>query len=162
MKETACVLNVLMFLFQNHMNDEVAIAASNRPEITDRLTDIGFEPEAIEGAFNWLYCLEQCQNSLQDMPKMSAQATRVYSADELRLFNQECRDLLALLNQLDILDSDSTELVINLAMALEDDGIDAGLIKWVTLMTLYNNKNYADRLAKMELLVLNEPSRLVQ
>lgn len=161
MKETTCVLDALMFIFQYHMNASVDIEACNRPQITDHLTDVGFDHATIDSAFDWLRCLQQCRDSLANMPLASKHAFRIYAEHERFLFDQECRDFIQLLMSLNILDHHSREIVLDLAMALEDEQIDVSLLKWVTLMTLYNNEHSKEQLSRMELFSLKQPDMLV-
>jgi Smg protein len=162
MKEPTCVLNVLMFLFHHHINDDCNIDECNRPEVTSQLAEAGFAPEAINGAFQWLWCLKNSYSSFKEMPTASNHATRVFGDHEQALIDLECREYLHLLEKLNILDTKTRETVIDLAIVLKDDGLDIGLIKWVTLMTLYNNKECADQLSRMELLVLSDTDTTLQ
>ncbi len=158
MKEqsSSSILNVLMYLFHNHMGEHCYIEDELQPEITDQLEDIGFDRDSIKQAFNWLANLNESRDSLDDMPEHEVDAVRVFNEYECEVFDLECRSYLLMLQQLKILGPKLRELVIDLIFPLEHEGVDISLIKWVTLMVLYNDSSRQDALANMELLVLND------
>lgn len=145
-----------MYLFHNHMNEHCHIPEAQFNKITGQLEDAGFDPDSIQQALDWLDNLNQSKRSLDSMPETSDEAIRVFSPYEVEILDYECRSYLMLLQQLKILAPRLRELVIDLVTALEEEGIDISLIKWVTLMVLYNEKEHQDALANMELLVLND------
>jgi Smg protein len=154
--ESTSVLNVLMFLFHHHMEGNCHIPESQRPVVRNKLENAGFMPEQINGAFNWLSSLKHTHKSLSHMPRQHTLSTRVYTRDEIRILNTECIDYLHQLQKLGILNAQTIEAVIDLALQLDTEGVDISLVKWVTLMTLYNEKEYEQELSKMELLVLSD------
>ncbi|MDF1760099.1 MAG: DUF494 domain-containing protein [Coxiellaceae bacterium] len=155
-EQTSSVLNVLMYLFHNHMGEDCQIEGAEQPEITLQLEDVGFDRISIQQAFDWLDNLNQSRASLDDMPEYEEKSVRVFNQYEHEVFNLECRSYLLMLQQLKILSPKLRELVIDLIIPLEQEGVDISLIKWVTLMVLYNDSARQDALANMELLVLND------
>lgn len=157
MKQQATgILSVLMYLFHNHMGENCQISDAEPSVLTNQLEDAGFDQESIEQALNWLDNLYLSRASLDTMPEDSPPSNRVFSDYECEIIDIDCRSYLLMLEQLKILNPSLRELVIDLVIALEDEGIDVSLIKWVTLMVLYNEKERQDALANMELLVLND------
>ncbi|MDF1654089.1 MAG: DUF494 domain-containing protein [Coxiellaceae bacterium] len=150
------VLNVLMYLFHNHMGEDCQIEGTEQPEITLQLEDVGFDRISIQQAFDWLDNLNESRSSLDNMPESEQRGIRVFNDYECEVFNLECRSYLLMLQQLKILSPRLRELVIDLIIPLEQEGVDVSLIKWVTLMVLYNDTSRQDALANMELLVLND------
>ncbi len=155
-QETTGVLSVLMYLFHNHMGESCQILDSEVTALSDQLQDAGFDRESIDQALEWLGNLTQSKLSLDDMPDEEPHVIRVYNEYECEILDTECRSYLMMLEQLKILSPRLRELVIDLVIALEEEGIDVSLIKWVTLMVLYNETERQDALANMELLVLND------
>ncbi|MDF1795258.1 MAG: DUF494 domain-containing protein [Coxiellaceae bacterium] len=155
-QQTSSVLNVLMYLFHNHMGEDCHIEGEELPEITLQLEDVGFDRISIQQAFDWLDNLNQSRSSLDEMYETEQRGIRVFNDYECEVFDLECRSYLLMLQQLKILSPKLRELVIDLIIPLEHEGVDVSLIKWVTLMVLYNDSARQDALANMELLVLND------
>ena len=151
MKEES-VLNVLMYLFQNHMKDSCNLS-SHHDELFEQLEDAGFPSNAIAEAMVWLEKLVEEDNKLLQAPQ--AKSIRVLSPYEKEYIDLACERLIMTLEQQNILTPETRETVINQALALSSEGIDLGLIKWVTLMVLFNRSDSDNALACMEFLVLD-------
>src|SRR3546814_1038347 len=67
--------------------------------------------------------------------------TRVYFGPELDKLDVECRGFLLVLEQHGILDPAQRELVLDRAMALDQDELDLDDLKWVVLMVLFNQRS---------------------
>ena len=145
------VLNVLMYLFHNHMEKDHPLDLNNM-KIVDDLKLAGFHAHSIGRAFRWLHHLVEL--SAQDTPP-SAQSFRVFSEQECWVMNIECRDFILALEQQGILSPHAREVVIHQTLELISEGVDLGLLKWVTLMVLFNMANCESALSHMELLVLS-------
>lgn len=145
-----------MYLFHNHMGESCHISEDEITSLSDELQDAGFDRESIIQALEWLDNLTQSKLSLDNMPEADEHVIRIYNDYECEILDVECRSYLMMLEQLKILSPRLRELVIDLVIALEEEGIDVSLIKWVTLMVLYNETERQDALANMELLVLND------
>ena len=144
------VLNVLMYLFHNHMEKNNQLNLNNMALI-DELKSAGFHPHVIGKAFRWLHHLVEFtdQNAAA-----SEQSFRVFSEDECWLINTECRSFILSLEQQGVLTPHTREIVIHQTLELINEGIDLSLLKWVTLMVLFNMPNCEKALSHMEFLVL--------
>ncbi len=151
MKEES-VLNVLMYLFKNHMQDSWEIDLGESALLSD-LEEAGFRRKVINQAFAWLNNLSK--GSREQLLSPQQNSIRVFSDFECELFDFESRRFLIALEEQGILNPHTREIVINQAMELEYEGIDINLIKWVTLMVLFNQPDEKHALACMELLVLD-------
>ena len=93
MKEN--VLDVLMYLFQNAMEEEIEIDP-DRETVQMELLAAGFPAPKIDQALNWL-------DSLLDRPASPLPANpnscRIYAAAELERLDVECRGFLLRLEQ---------------------------------------------------------------
>lgn len=156
MKET--VFEVLLFLFENHMDSD----GSDGNELPDQQTLIeelqqaGFHQPEISKAFQWL-------EALSDMPKDSqwaahADSVRIFTEAECRKLSVECRGCLVFLEQVGILAWHSRELIIDRMLALEGDSLDLSELKWVMLMVLFNIPGQEQAAVALEQLVLHEES----
>ncbi len=155
MKEN--VLDVLMYLFQNYMDDNVD-PDPDRESIHSELLVAGFPSREIQRAFEWLDSLVERQAAPLVVNPSSC---RIYIGPELDRLDTECRGFLLFLEQSNILDSETRELVIDRVMALETDDIGLHQLKWIILMVLFNQPGREDAYAWLEELVFdNVPSYL--
>ena len=138
MKET--VLDLLMYLFENHMEEEPQLPAAHlRGELQQKLVVAGFDQEAIHRAFSWL---DEARESLpfSTLPTPSAgerpRATRFYAPEEMAVLDRDARGLLLELEEIGVLSAETREAVIERALALGNDELDVEDIKWVILLVL--------------------------
>lgn len=150
MKEN--VLDVLMYLFDNYMDDEEA-PQPDRDQLARELEQAGFRDGEIEKAFGWLEGLaEYQQEGAQALPD-PVYSARVFAPEERERLDVECRGLILYLEQTGILSASHREIVLDRLMALDSDEIDLDQVKWVTLMVLFNMPGQEAELACMEGLV---------
>lgn len=158
MKEES-VLNVLMYLFKNHMHETAQISTPHQ-DLMDQLEAAGFRPDAINKAISWLTTLGKMDKNKTIEPRNNS--FRVFSDFENEALDLECRSFILSLEQQNILTPAIREAVIHQVIELYAEGIDLGLIKWVTLMVLFNNPSAEQALRSMELLVLEDNHGSVQ
>lgn len=155
MKQEESVLNVLMFLFKNHLYDGVE-ANNNDSELIEQLEGAGFTRTTIYQALGWLGQLgEQSKPRKEKIPQ--SHGLRVFTEQECKTLSVECRGLITYLERHRILKAHTREMVITQALALQEEGIDIHLIKWVTLLVLFTQPGEKKALANMEFLVLDDP-----
>lgn len=130
MKEN--VLDVLMYLFENYMDDETELQA-DREALNVELQEAGFRKNEINKAFAWLEGLASDQH-IDETPH----ATRVHNAEELARLDVESRGFLVYLENAGLLGAHQRERVLDRLMALETDDIDVDQVKWVVLMVMFN------------------------
>lgn len=143
MKEN--IFDVLMYLFENYMEEEI----DELPEsdvIRTELLAAGFESYEVTKAFDWLDSL-----SLQRAIKPTvAPAFRVFCVQEAAKLDIECRNLLMFLENSGILNTSNREIVIDRAMALENEEISVDKLKWIVLMILLSQPNEEIAFSRME------------
>jgi Smg protein len=134
MKEN--VLDVLTYMFESHLYDEVD-AHINRESLQAELVEIGFDHSEVEKAFDWLAALP---SSHEELSIVSPQAgtTRIFNPMELKKLDEHCRGYLIDLEQMGVLNPISRELVIDRVIALETDEINIEQLRWICLIVLYN------------------------
>lgn len=145
MKET--VFDVLMYLFENYYMDEEQPISPDQASMEQELQNAGFPAHEITRAFNWLDGLTQ------DSPPSAIPAgksIRLFARDEMTRLDTQCRGLLIFLDQMGVLTPASRELVIEQAMALENEDFDIEQMKWVVLMVLFNQPGEEAAYAWME------------
>jgi len=146
MKEN--IFDVLMYLFENYMEDEIEILPEN-DVIRTELLEAGFEQIEVNKAFDWLESL-----SMQRTIKPTASpAFRIFCAEEKAKLDIECLNFIMFLEQNNILNSANREIVIDRAMALENEEISMEKLKWIVLMVLLSQPDEEIAFSRMEDLV---------
>ncbi len=153
MKES--VLDVLMYLFENYMNEEADVG-QDRETLKTELGRAGFHDREIAKALDWLEGLAELQHTSVDLPRKPSQSIRVYSDRECEKLDIDSRGFLLFLEQVGVLDHTTREMVIDRVMALEGADMDLDQLKWVILMVLFNQPGQEAAFAWMEDLVLDE------
>lgn len=154
MKEN--VLDVLMYLFENYMDDGPEFSP-DQEVLTNELAQAGFPRGEINKALSWLEELAAMRSSNTALLTDSkAFSVRCYSRQEQEKINVEARGFILFLEQSGVLDPATRELVIDRVMALEAEEIDLEQLKWVILMVLFNQPGHEQAYAWMEDLVFNE------
>lgn len=152
MKES--VLDVLMYLFEHYVDEEMDDIEPDREQLEIRLLDAGFPTAEIDRAFDWLDGLVEHGSALATNGVNVS--LRMYTDDELTRLDSELRGFLLFLEQGGILTSTTRELVIDRVMALNEDEIDLEQLKWVVLMVLFNQPDRELAYADLEDLVFEE------
>jgi Smg protein len=148
MKEN--IFDVLMYLFENYMEEEVDMFPDS-DVIRTELLEAGFESCEVNKAFDWLDSL-----GLQQALKSSVTATfRIFCSQEISKLDIECRNLIMFLEQNGILNSVNREIVIDRAMALENEEISMEKLKWIVLMILLSQPDEEIAFSRMEDIVYN-------
>lgn len=138
MKES--ILDVLLYLFEHVLDDDGAALrdpdALQSGALLAELTDAGFSPAEVHKAFDWLDTLAQSRPTPQ--PARADGPVRVYAPQEAEKLDLEARGFLLFLEQHGVLDAGQRELVLDRALALEQEQIDLDDLKWVVLLVLFN------------------------
>ena len=162
MKQT--VLDVLIFLFENYLDDDNSGDNSisvDEDSLRLELKESGFDEEQIAKAFEWLQGLAAQQDSLAVSEVAESTAIRVYTSKEERKLDLESRGFLLFLEQIGVLGQHSRELVLDRVMALEANLIDMEQLKWIVLMVLFNQPGKEEAFGWMEDLVMDEHSGIL-
>ena len=150
------MLDVLMYLFEHYM-DEATLIAADQEALKSRLTEAGFNSREIHKAFGWMDGLTGTRVNAQKN-QANTNSIRLYSWQESRHLDRECRGYLHFLEQCGVLNPTTRELVIDRALALENDDIDLDNLKWVILMVLFNQPDQDNNTNWMEDLIFSEPA----
>jgi Smg protein len=145
MKES--ILDVLLYLFEHYFTED-ADPVRDRDSLQTGLIQAGFSPAEISKAFDWLDALAE-QRPPASAPRVGG-PTRVFFGPELEKLDVECRGFLLFLEQHGVIDADQRELVLDRALALDQDELDLDDLKWVVLMVLFNQPGAEAAYAWME------------
>jgi len=153
MKES--ILDVLLYLFEHYFSDEADLLR-DRDSLQAGLLQAGFSPAEISKAFDWLDALAQQRPGPAE--PLGSGPVRVYAGPELDKLDNDGRGFLMVLEQHGVLDPDQRELVLDRAMALDQDDVDLDDLKWVVLMVLFNQPGSEAAYAWMETqMFMDEP-----
>ena len=145
MKES--ILDVLLYLFEHYFSEDADLIR-DRDSLQNGLIQAGFSPAEINKAFDWLDALAE-QRPAVAQPRVDG-PVRVFHGPELDKLDVEGRGFLLFLEQQRVLDADQRELVLDRAMALDQDELDLDDLKWVVLMVLFNQPGSEAAYAWME------------
>jgi Smg protein len=138
------MLEVLIYLFENYIIDGFSLQPS-QDELAEELAGAGFPGEEIEKAFVWLGdLLDLCEQGNESHQAQALGSIRFYTSDEIGRLQSDGVSLLTRLVEIGVLDQFSREKVIDRVMALDSPCIDVDHIKWVVLMVLSNQPDFAD------------------
>jgi Smg protein len=157
MKES--VLDILIYLFENYADPDFQHELesgsqddSAREALRDELKLAGFRVTAIDNALTWLDSL--AEGTERPIAEPAARAIRVFSDNECKQLDTECRGYILYLEHIGILDATQRELVVDRLLALRspanDQDIDIEQVKWVVLMVLFSQDGHEDAFARME------------
>ncbi|WJV53529.1 DUF494 family protein [Prodigiosinella aquatilis] len=151
------MFDVLMYLFETYIHNETEMRV-DQDTLTDDLTRAGFDRNDIYSALDWLEKLADLQEG-QTIPLALASdplALRIYTAEEEQRLETECRGFLLFLEQIQVLNLETREMVIDRVMALETQEFDLEDLKWVILMVLFNVPGCENAYQQMEELLFDE------
>jgi Smg protein len=152
------MFDILLYLFENYIHSEAEVFVEH-DELTDELLKAGFDTDDIYKALNWLEKLADLQHAdaIPYLTKHSSGSTRVYTEQELQRLDPESRGFILFLEQINVLDLETREMVVDRVMALEIQDFCLDDLKWVVLMVLFNVPGHESAYTQMEELVFDEP-----
>jgi len=154
------VLDVLMYLFETFTEQGHDESTADHAVLRQELLQAGFGEPEVDRALTWLEDLgNDPDRPFPDAP--AARSFRLYNAHELSRLDAECRGYLLFLETNGILSPLNREIVIERLMALGAGEIDVEQVKWVTLMVLFSQSEQEQAFARMEDLVFEENTGLV-
>ncbi|CAG7856612.1 hypothetical protein MCAMS1_01169 [biofilm metagenome] len=143
MKET--IFDVLMYLFEHYMEDELEILPDS-DSVRTELLEAGFPQLEINKAFEWLESLSAQRAITTTVPT----SFRIFSTEEKTKIDLECQDLLLFLERTSILSPKNREIVIDRALALENEEISIEKLKWIILLVLLSQPDEEIAFSRME------------
>ncbi len=149
------VVDILIYLYENYMDSDPESALSDQSVIQDELIMAGFTEHEVDRAFQWMDELILSQTD-EGLWNHTENTIRIFTDEEQTRLDTDSRGLIMFLEQNQILDMASRELVIDRAMALGAPIIGVEELKWVVLMVLVNQPGQESAFAQMEDLVYND------
>lgn len=156
------MFDILMYLFENYINSEVEVMVDH-DELTEELTRAGFHQDQIYKALDWiekLAALQQTDASLY-LTRRPSSSVRIFTAEEMNFLSVESRGFLMFLEQINVLDPSTREMVIDRVLELDTQEINMDDLKWVILMVLFNVPGKETNYSQMEDLIFEVPEGLL-
>ena len=160
MKES--ILDVLLYLFEHYLTHESDPVQDRNQLISGPLVEdlgrAGFSAEEIKRAFEWLDGLDKQrpQNKDGEPAPVADHPVRVYHGPELDRLDVQCQGFLMMLERQGVLTPAQREVVVDRAMALDQDPVELDDLKWVVLMVLFNQPGSEAAYAWMETQIFAE------
>ena len=159
MKES--ILDVLLYLFEHYFTNDTDPPVGDRdiPPSSPLFSELPRPASARPKSTRPSTGSTRSPSSARSRPRPRIDGpTRVFHGPELDKLDVECRGFLLFLEQHGVLDADQRELVLDRAMALDQDELDLDDLKWVVLMVLFNQPGSEAAYAWMETqMFLDEP-----
>jgi Smg protein len=155
----APMFEILMYLFENYMKDNVVLSA-DLSDVVVELEKVGFYHEDIGLALDWLQGLIEIQELIQTGAAPTQRSIRCFSFEESERLGPEGMGFLLYLEQINILDPATREIVLDRLLALDVAQVDMGRIKWVVLITLFNQPSKKAALSLLQEMVLADTVRV--
>ena len=138
------MFDLLIYMFENYLSSKNNLDFAN---MASELEAAGFKNKDIEIALDWF----------SELKKMSAKIPRSDSLklnDKLRIFTEKEKEkfsfdglgFIVFLEQAHVLNSVEREIIIDRAMALNQNIINIDEVRWIVMMTLWNNGRENDYL----------------
>ena len=142
------MFEILMYLFESYFD------AGSYPEpdkLSRKLSAAGFEEEEISDALTWLSALQQ-QNPDNYPAALQHAGVRHFAELECLRISLEGRRFLVFAEQQHIISAVEREMILDRAVALQQDNLGLDKLKLIMLMVLWNRHEHLDPLLVEELL----------
>ncbi|SEL35795.1 Smg protein [Colwellia chukchiensis] len=151
------MFDILIYLFENYVHSEAEVMVDH-DLLTDELTRAGFHQDEIYKALAWLEKLAALQDTdaYPYLPCVGKRSVRIYTREECQILDVECRGFLLFLEQVNVLDFSTREMVIDRVMELDTKFFSIDDLKWVVLMVLFNVPGQESAYSQMEDLIFDE------
>lgn len=156
------MFEIIIYLFESYMQVDQTIEI-NAQEITDELLEEGFNKNEITKALAWLdklACLPQ-QNPQSKTQSAKPTSHRIYSEIEQQRLQRDCQGYLYYLEQAELLNTHTREVVIDCAMSLDIVTLPVDELKWLILIVLFNDPNSDDAFLQLESMLLDYQDGLI-
>jgi Smg protein len=142
------MFEILMYLFESYFD------AGSYPEpdkLSRKLSAAGFEEEEISDALSWLSALQQ-QTPDNYPADLRHSGIRCFAELEKQRIGDEARQFLVFAEQQHMISAVEREMVLDRAVALQQENLGVDKLKLIMLMVLWNRHQNLDPLLVEELL----------
>lgn len=156
------MFDVLIYLFEAYIHNEAEMRV-DQDKLTKDLTAAGFHREEIYDALNWLEKLADYQGSVATPVQLidTSLSMRIFTREECQRLDASCRGFVLFLEQVNVLNFETREMVIERIMALDAREFDLEDLKWIVLMVLFNIPGCENAYQQMEELLFEADEGLL-
>ena len=151
------MIEVLVYLFENYYQAE---AYPDQETLTRKLHAAGFENSDISEALDWLTGLAQWKENKLPEALDNSDSLRAYTHEEQKKLSTEARGFLVFLESAKVLSPALRELIIDRAMAIEEECVALEKFKIIVLIALWTHRGNVDALILDELLPEGEKRQM--
>ena len=138
------MLDLLIYMFENYLSTQNQLDFNN---MTQELEAAGFDNDEIERAFDWFSQLKLMADKIPPNSQLKANdKLRIFTGSELEKIACDGLGFILFLEQAKVLNSIEREIIIDRAMALNQNIISVDEVRWIVMMTLWNNGRENDYL----------------
>tara|TARA_B100001250_G_C19703380_1_gene745832 strand:+ start:402 stop:842 length:441 start_codon:yes stop_codon:yes gene_type:complete len=131
-------------MFKNYLSSKNNLDFAN---MTLELEAAGFNNKDIENALDWFSKLKEMSTKIPQSSSLKLNnKLRIFTEKEKEKFSFNGLGFILFLEQADILNSIEREIIIDRAMALNQNIINIDEVRWIVMMTLWNNGRENDYL----------------
>ena len=138
------MFELLIYMFENYLSSKSYLDFNN---ISMELEAAGFDNDDIEEAFDWFSQLKVMSDKIpQAIDAKENTNLRIFTEKEYKKISSEGLGFILFLEQAKVLNSIEREIIIDRAMALNQNIISIDEVRWVVMMALWNNGKENDYL----------------
>jgi Smg protein len=138
------MFELLIYMFENYLSSKSYLDFNN---ISMELEAAGFDNDDIEEAFDWFSQLKAMSDKIpQAIDGKENTNLRIFTEKEYKKISSEGLGFILFLEQAKVLNSIEREIIIDRAMALNQNIISIDEVRWVVMMALWNNGKENDYL----------------
>lgn len=138
------MFELLIYMFENYLSSKSYLDFNN---ISMELEAAGFDNDDIEEAFDWFSQLKAMSDKIpQAIDAKENTHLRIFTEKEYKKISSEGLGFILFLEQAKVLNSIEREIIIDRAMALNQNIISIDEVRWVVMMALWNNGKENDYL----------------
>lgn len=149
------VLDIMLYLFDYMVYEKQY--ALNTDDMKQNLNDAGFTEADINRALAWFAELS-VRPKVFNKPQGSS--VRLYTPEEMEKISVDGRGFLFHLEKIGVLDSAQREVIVDKIMALDEDYLMLEDIKWIVLMSIFNQPDKAEALVWLERMIINNDNEV--
>ncbi|MBK4775905.1 hypothetical protein CRV11_02690 [Candidatus Pantoea edessiphila] len=158
------MFEVIIYLFETYIYSKMNRCIDEN-RLRSHLKEVGFYSEDVYNALKWLKQLSLYQKKIISPKLVSncsvSKSIRIYVEEEKKILNTESQGFLLFLEQVNILDIETREMIIDRVMALDTKEFKLEDLKWLILMVLYNIPGYESTFQQLEQLIFDSKSNTI-
>ncbi len=138
------MFDLLIYMFENYLSSKNNLDFAN---MTLELEAAGFNNKDIEIALDWFSELKEMSTKIPESHSLKLNnKLRIFTEKEKEKISFDSLGFVLFLEQAKILNSIEREIIIDRAMALNQNIINIDEVRWIVMMTLWTNDKENDYL----------------